>query len=211
MRKATIFKIVAAAVVLVPAMLFVHYFTPREVVVRISDTSVIRVDQKPSGGDQAGVTKDVYEIYTESLDRRHTLEFENEDFWPYLKFDSTKLQSQAAAIANSQEDAERVAAVSYIGWRIPVLSWFPNALSVKRVDPSYSSFPVLTFVFWGILLGLLGGGWFALSRWKAKRKAAREAREAAAAAARAERERVEAARRPAVSQADAADRFINGE
>ena len=206
MQKRTVIKAVLFLLVALPVLALAHYFTPGTDVVRITGINTIRVDtdRDPNNNNQPGQTRDVYEIFAESFDKKHIYVYENEDNWWYFKFDSADVQSRANAIATARDDKDRVAAVTNIGWRIPVLSMFPNALSVKSVDPSYSPFPSLALIFWGFIVLIVAAGWLALRHWRSKRRQIRDARRAAEEAAilQAERKKLE-------SKEDVARRFID--
>lgn len=214
MRKSTIVKIVIAIALLIPLVALIHYWTPKTDIVRITGVNVIRVDSDSNNSqDVSGATRDVYEIYAESLDKSQTYVYENVDAALYLKFDSATVQSKAQAIANEQQPEDRIAGVTNIGWRIPIISWFPNALDVKRAQPGDFFFPVLPTIFWTVVLLIVGSAWFAIARFKNRRRVAREARaEAARLRQEAEaRERVATQAGKNQSETDAADRFINGD
>jgi hypothetical protein len=206
MQKFTLIKTALFLIVALPVLAIAHYFTPGVDVVRITGINTIRVDtdRDPNNNNQPGQTRDVYEIFAESVDKKHIYVYENEDNWWYFKFDSADVQSRANAIATARDDKDRVAAVTHIGWRIPLLSMFPNALSVKNVDPSYSAFPSLALIFWGFIVLIAGAGWLMVRRWRARRRQIRDARQAAEQAAilQAERKKLE-------TQEDVTRRFIN--
>lgn len=206
MQKFTMIKAILFLIVAIPLLAVAHYFTPGVDVVRITGINTIRVDtdRDPNNNNQPGQTRDVYEIFAESFDKKHIYVYENEDNWWYLKFDSADVQSRANAIATARDDKDRVAAVTNIGWRIPLLSMFPNALSVKSVDPSYSPFPSLALIVWTFIVLIGGFGWLMFRRWRSRRRQIRDSRRAAeqAATLQAERKKLE-------TPEDVARRFIN--
>jgi hypothetical protein len=206
MGKFTLVKAILALLVALPILAIAHYFTPGVDVVRITGINTIRVDtdRDPNNNNQPGQTRDVYEIFAESFDKKHIYVYENEDNWWYLKFDSADVQSRANAIATARDDKDRVAAVTNIGWRIPVLSMFPNALSVKSVDPSYSPFPSLALIIWGFIVLVAALVWLMFRRWRSRRLQIRDARRAAEEAAilHAERKKIE-------TKEDVTRRFID--
>lgn len=92
------------------------------------------------------------------------LVFRNEDtgwIWPpYFKYDSSNLQARATDL-RSTADAPRWISVTSYGWRIPWLTVFPNAISMRPVagpDVHETNWPRL------IVLALLGGLLFLLWR-----------------------------------------------
>ena len=64
------------------------------------------------------------------------------------------------------------ALITHYGWRIPMFSWFPNAVEVRRVEPGYSPIPWFNIVFLVILAGIVGWVWWSIARWRRKRAAA---------------------------------------
>lgn len=139
--------IVVVVIVLVGLAPLLHYALPQVDVVRMVGTETKRVDSAVEGQ----VSRDVYFIQTESLDGTRTRVYRNEDKWIYLKFDTADLQARAEALA--QERA--VVAVRHYGWRIPIFSAFPNALTVWKVEPGYTPIPVLTILVVLAILGIL--------------------------------------------------------
>ena len=206
MQKFTVIKAALFLLVIIPALAIAHFYTPSVDVVRITGINTIRVDtdRDPNNNNQPGQTRDVYEIFAESFDKKRIYVYENEDNAWYLKFNSADVQSRANAIATARDDKDRIAAVTHIGWRIPLLSMFPNALSVKNVDASYSTFPSLALIIWGVIVLIGAAGWLMFRRWRTRRRMIRDARLAAEQAeiAQAERKRLETAD-------DVTRRFIN--
>lgn len=168
-------RAIVLLVVLLPLAAFLHYNLPGYDVVRITSTDVRRVDNdsNAANNEQPGATRDVYVIFAEDPDTRNPRVYYNEDtgwgFPFYFKFDSANVQARAAAIAREQDNT---ALVVHYGWRVPMLSWFPNAVSVQRVEPGYTPIPWFNIVFFVILFGLLGWIWFVVSRWRRRRAAA---------------------------------------
>ncbi|MEO0761953.1 MAG: DUF1523 family protein, partial [Pseudomonadota bacterium] len=115
---------------------FLHYSLPQNVVVNITGTDVKREDfVAPDGSTQ---TRDVREIYAATPDGDDRV-FQNIDAWAYFKVDSANLTARAQSIA-AQENSWAV--VTYYGWRVALLSWFPNALSVTAVDGPEHELPI---------------------------------------------------------------------
>lgn len=142
------------ALVVAPVGAFLHYVLPRHDVVRIVNTEVRRVDGsgKPiDGNERPGTSKDVYYIFAEDPETREPRVYRNEDtgwgFPPYLKFNSADEQAIASSIA-----AEKgVALITKYGWRLPLLSWFPNATNVRRWDPADGVTPWFNIIFFAAL------------------------------------------------------------
>jgi hypothetical protein len=160
------------------AALGLHYALPRVAVVQVVGVEVKREDAEQR-------TRDVYMIQTQLIDGGAVRVFRNEDAWLYLKFDSANLQARATGL--SRDEAVEAVAIRYYGWRIPVLSMFPNAISVWPVELGYRHIPLFNM---GATLLLLAGGFFV---WRAVRRA--RARVVAAFAGRAEERAKEAASR----------------
>jgi hypothetical protein len=136
----------AAALLLIGAPL--HWTLPRTSIVVMTGSEVKRMD------DGAGGTRDVYFIFTEDPETKAPRVYRNEDtgfgFPPYFKFASANLQSRAGSLA---ADRARVA-VTHYGWRIPMISAFPNAVSIKPVEADYRHIPLFNILFFSSLLGL---------------------------------------------------------
>lgn len=135
------------------------YGMPRAEKVRVTGTDVKRVDRDhPEPGQSQ--TRDVRFIYTADLDDGKARAFRNEDSPLHLKFDSGDLAAEAMSMA--QEEAavagdlrSEVALARYYGWRIPVLSMYPNILSLKKVEVDYVYIPIFNIVFLVVLLALV--------------------------------------------------------
>jgi len=145
MKKLTI-TLIGAALVFVA--LGLHYALPR-----VSLVQVVGVEVKREGADQR--TRDVYMIQTQLVDGGAVRVFRNEDAWLYLKFDSANLQARATGL--SRDEAVKAVAIRHYGWRIPVLSMFPNAISAWPVEPGYRHIPLFNMA---VILMFLSGGFF---------------------------------------------------
>jgi len=178
------------------ALALFDYWTPSGAVGRIGGTEVKRMDAKGNGQG----TRDVRYIIVELRDSRDTAVFANDDSVLYfLKLDSATIQGRAQNLATRSEPT--FALVRYYGWRIPLISMFPNVLSVKEVPADYNYTPWAKIVIGLTILGVLFEITRRYRRWKRRRAAAREAR--------AERERHEQAHREAEANQDIVDDFIN--
>lgn len=158
-------KIAIPVLLAIVLVLFLHKNLPRTAVVQITGTDVKRIDQrgaktKAVGGDSKNETitrtADIRFINAISKKGRPKV-FRNEDTgwgWPpYFKFNSADLAAKAQAYSLSTEKVWVL--VKYYGWRIHIFSMFPNAVSLKEVDPGYSHFPFfnITIVSLMIFLG----------------------------------------------------------
>lgn len=180
MLSSPIKKLFAAKVVLVLLLHVVvfSYALPRVSVVQVVATEIKRVDtQNP---DASVATQDVYQIQTNRIEDGKPRVFHNEDNWIYLKFDSADLQTLAA----TAERKDAAVAITSYGWRVPFLSMFPNAISLKEVDPDYRHIPFFNIVFLTAWFGALAFLWFRINTAMAntrrrleERRLAREAEE----------------------------------
>lgn len=153
---------------------FLHYSLPRNDVVRIVGTDVQRMDvgewpifwADVSPGTQALGNRDVPFIRTVTPEGRARV-FRNEDTgwgWPpYFKFDTADLQTDATNLTATPE-APRWVAVRHYGWRVPYLTIFPNALSVRPVEgPDATVIPWTAIV---VLVLLFAAFWAVYTRWR---------------------------------------------
>ncbi|EPN46922.1 hypothetical protein A244_22326 [Pseudomonas syringae pv. actinidiae ICMP 18807] len=81
--------------------------------------------------------------------------YRNEDtawsFPWYFKFDSADIQAKAQGYSR---DAQQLALIRYYGWRITILSMFPNVTEIEAVTSRDQPFPVFNAVFF-VVVGLL--------------------------------------------------------
>lgn len=137
-----------------------HYNLPQHDIVQIVGTDVKRIDIKkgsfgwgrPDAGTDQFDTRDVRFINTVRANGKASV-YRNEDTdwgWPpYFKFDTGNLTAEAQGI--SKEDDVWVAMRHY-GWRIPLWSIYPNAVSLKRVDgPDARVIPWFNIIFLSLL------------------------------------------------------------
>lgn len=155
----TFFRLKAAvgtiAFLLVAA--FLHYSLPSRDVVRIVGTDVVRKDvqRRDAEGKPVTATRDVRFIYAKWPNGGDRV-YRNEDTgwgWPpYLKFDTADLASDATDLVSSAA-APKWVVVRHYGWRIPVLSMFPNALSIRPASgPDESLLPWFNVMFITLLV-----------------------------------------------------------
>ena len=134
-------KISLLAIFSVFALMVFDYSLPSTNIVKLVGTEVVRMQispeaffwSKPDSGTNSSVeNRDVRFINGVFEDGRPRV-FRNEDTswsWPpYFKFSSGNLQAEAQVFAGS----DRWVAVRHYGWRIKLLSVYPNALSVEEV------------------------------------------------------------------------------
>lgn len=139
------------------ALLFagtLFYFMPRASKVTITGTDVKREDKT---GAKAGVTRDVRFIYANNVSDGKARAFRNEDNPWYFKWDSGDIAAQATGMVQQEtadlaQDEKQVVLVKYYGLRIPLLSLYPNVLSLKDVAPDYVYIPIFNIIFLIVLL-----------------------------------------------------------
>lgn len=134
---------------------FIHYYLPKRDVVRILANEIIRRDYTTTNaqGQEVTRTRDVRQIYAETSDGE-TMEFDNTDAPVYLKFDSANITAEAERMV-SNENTPMWAVVTYYGWRIPIMSWFPNVIDIRAAEgPDENLFPWINIVVIGTLLSV---------------------------------------------------------
>ena len=159
-----ILKLIPIVAVMLGLFALLHYNLPQTDVVRIVNTDVRRMDLGANAifySSDRGTTDNVDVRFIEAVsDNGDAMVYRNEDTgwgWPpYFKFDSADLQAKAADLISTRDAPEWVA-VRHYGWRSRLLSAFPNATRIWRVDgPDVSFFPWLAVtVFVGIVLAAL--------------------------------------------------------
>ena len=139
---------------------FLHYSLPSKDIVKIVGTDVKRMDignrswlwASPDAGTQSNFTRDVRFInaaWPGGAPRVYRNEDTNWSWPPYFKFDSGNLNAETQALAK-QDDIW--VAVTHYGWRIKLLSMFPNAITVTRVaGPGATLIPYFNIAFFTVL------------------------------------------------------------
>lgn len=155
---------------------FFHYSLPSRDVVQIVGTEVNRMDvedgswfwaSKDVGTASGTTTRDVRFINAQYDDGDPRV-YRNEDTgwsWPpYLKFDSGNLQAQAQGFAKSEG---KWVAVSHYGWRIPLISMYPNAYKMVEVEgPNVRLIPWFNIIFLIVVFLIAFAIYRRVSRWK---------------------------------------------
>jgi len=144
---------------------FCAYSLPRHAKVHVTGTEISRRDvELPDGRIR---TDDVRYVMAEDLDGSPRM-FRNEDTgwgWPpYFKFNSGDLAAQASNLATEARD--ETVLVTYYGFRIRMLSLFPNLLSMQVVSPDHDPIPWLTLFVVFLHLVLLGVAITVLRSWR---------------------------------------------
>ncbi|MCK2055272.1 DUF1523 family protein [Methylobacterium sp. 37f] len=136
----------AAAIVLVPLGLVLDFYLPSHRVVRVLNSDVYLWGR----GKNERATG-VYQIFTEDPGTRRQHVYHNEDtgwgFPFYFKFDAADIQSAASSIAAESTQDSNYALITSYGWRVTLLSMFPNVTAIHRVQRSYVPVPWFNIAF----------------------------------------------------------------
>ena len=125
--------------------LFFHYVLPQHDVVRVTNTynrlttvgaNSIFYSAPDVGTAESATTRDIRFIEAVRPNDK-VIVYRNEDtgwVWPpYFKYDSSNLQAEASNLKSTKE-APQWAVMTHYGWRLPFLSIYPNAISIREVD-----------------------------------------------------------------------------
>lgn len=141
---------------------------------RIVGTDVKRVDIAGGGSqpETAAGTRDVRfvnAVWPDGSPRVYRNEETGWGFPWYFKFDSGNLQAEAQNLV-SDESAPKWVLVTHYGWRIPMLSMFPNAVDLERVEgPDSEPLPWFNIAFLLILAFVIWQIWRFVARFRAER------------------------------------------
>ncbi len=167
-----------AVVALVAA--FLHYTLPQRDVVRVIGTFnrvtpigsnwMFYSSEDTGTGAETSTSRDIRFIDATFPDGTTTMTYRNEDtgwFWPpYFKWDSSTLQAEATNYLSSEASPKWVA-VTHYGWRMPIISIYPNAVKVVPVaGPNVSLFPWLNIVILTVLGFLLFMAWMMIRQFR---------------------------------------------
>lgn len=148
------------------------YNLPSIDVVKVVGTEVVRTDvnnrslfwSSNSGATDAAGNRDIRFINSAFPDDRPRV-YRNEDTgwgWPpYFKFDSGDLQADAELYLKGQDSEQQWVAVRHYGWRLRVISIYPNALSLWPVANAGEN-PVS----WVRISGFIVAAIFAVMVWR---------------------------------------------
>ncbi|MBK5415378.1 DUF1523 family protein [Pseudomonas sp. TH31] len=135
-------------------VLGLYYVLPQHEVVLITGVEVKRIDDDGvinAENPADGPTRDVYFINTEDPDTKKVVVYRNEDtgwsFPWYLKFDSADEQAKAQGYSR---DAQQLALIRYYGWRIQILSVFPNITHIEATTSREQPFPWFNTIFFAV-------------------------------------------------------------
>lgn len=161
---------------------FLHYVLPKQEVATVTsaynrfvEPGEIRGLRSLSASDAAAQGRpgvDVFFINARSRDG-DLLEFRNEDtgfgFPPYFKFDSATLHNQAQEAVSTAETPKWMV-IRYYGWRLPFVSMFPNAVSMRPAESrDMTLIPWFNIVLLTLLVAAAWAVWARLRRWRALR------------------------------------------
>ena len=158
------------ALLFIAGLIWLDVYLPYARTVTITGTEVKRMDEDgpiSAENPEDGPTRDVYFIFG-NTDEGDTLVVRNEDTgwsWPpYFKFDSADMQAVAQ---KAGADNQRMAVTTY-GWRVKMLSWFPNAISLKPISTDEYGHSWARIIGFGLYLMAWG---YLIVRFARKRKA----------------------------------------
>ena len=128
--------------------LFLHYTLPQRDVVQVINTynrvtqiggnwMFYSIEDTGTGVETTATSRDIRFIDAVFPDGTTTMTYRNEDtgwLWPpYFKWNSSTLQAQATNVRSDKANPQWVA-ITHYGWRMPIFSVFPNAVSIRPVD-----------------------------------------------------------------------------
>jgi Protein of unknown function (DUF1523) len=152
--------------------LFLHYTLPQRDVVQVINTynrvtqiggnwMFYSIEDTGTGVETTTTSRDIRFIDAVFPDGVTTKTYRNEDtgwFWPpYFKWNSSTLQAEATNLKTSPEKPQWVA-ITHYGWRLPIFSVFPNAVSITPVEgPDVRLIPwiniiILSFLAFAVLM-----------------------------------------------------------
>lgn len=156
---------------------FLHYTMPQRDVVQIINTynkntpiganwMFYSIEDTGTGVETTSTIRDIRFIDAVFADGTSVMVYRNEDtgwFWPpYFKWDSSTLQAEAQNLKSDKANPQWVA-VTHYGWRLPIFSIFPNAVSVTPLaDPNVTLIPwinIVILVFLGFLIFMIRRMW----------------------------------------------------
>ena len=149
---------------------FLHYTLPQRDIVQIINTynkntpigsnwMFYSIEDTGTGVETTSFIRDIRYIDAVFPDGNSVMVYRNEDtgwFWPpYFKWDSSTLQAEAQNLKSDKTNPQWVA-VTHYGWRLPIFSIFPNAVSITKVDgPNVTLIPWVNIVILTLLAFLI--------------------------------------------------------
>ncbi len=159
-----------AILALVIVGLFLHYTLPQRDVVQVINTynrvtqiggnwMFYSIEDTGTGVETTTTSRDIRFIDAVRANGTSTVTYRNEDtgwFWPpYFKWNSSTLQAEATNLQSDKADPQWVA-ITHYGWRLPIFSIFPNAVSIRPVEgPDVTLIPWLNIILLATLAFLV--------------------------------------------------------
>jgi hypothetical protein len=156
---------------------FLHYTMPQRDIVQIINTynkntpiganwMFYSIEDTGTGVETTAKIRDIRFIDAVYPDGTSVMVYRNEDtgwFWPpYFKWDSSTLQAEAQNL-KSEKSAPTWVAITHYGWRMPIFSIFPNAVSVTPIaGPDVTLIPwvnIVLLVFAAFLIFMIRRMW----------------------------------------------------
>lgn len=149
---------------------FLHYTLPQHDIVQVTNTynrlttvgteNAWAYSVPDTGTAESTTTRDIRFIDTAFPDG-DVMVYRNEDtgwIWPpYFKYDSSNLQAEAGNLKSDATNPKWVV-VTHYGWRLPILSIYPNAVAVReasgpdeRIIP-YVPIVVIVFLMFAVFM-----------------------------------------------------------
>ena len=140
---------------------FLHYTLPQRDIVHVINTYnkntpigsnwiFYSIEDTGTGVETTATIRDIRFIDAVFPDAETVMVYRNEDtgwFWPpYFKWDSSTLQAEAQNLKSDKANPQWVA-ITHYGWRMPIFSIFPNAVSIAPVEgPNVTLIPWVNIV-----------------------------------------------------------------
>ncbi len=150
--------------------LFLHYTLPQHDVVQVINTynkntpiganwMFYSIEDTGTGVETTATVRDIRFIDAVFPDGQSVMVYRNEDtgwFWPpYFKWDSSTLQAKAQNLKSDKANPQWVS-ITHYGWRLPIFSVFPNAVSITPVEgPDVTIIPWVNIILLVVLVFLI--------------------------------------------------------
>lgn len=141
----------------VATLLVADFYLPSKDAYHFAGTEVKRVDKDGvinARNPQDGPTIDVYFIQARQGEDIHVFRNEDTGFGLplYFKYNSADIQGKANAYLNDKAEVQ----ITSYGWRVKMLSTFPNVISMTPMSENPSSFSLMRWIFMGLIIILFG-------------------------------------------------------
>ena len=162
MRK-IIWSLLVLGLFLVGSLL--HWTLPSRDVVRILGTDVVRQQVVVSNERGEDITRSQDVRYINAVTPNGTPRvYRNQDTgwgWPpYFKFDTANIAARAQDAVSTAENPNWMI-VKHYGWRLPILSTFPNVLSIEPAEsPDQTLIPWLKIIVLVLLMAVAAYLWW---------------------------------------------------